>query len=99
MKLFTIFTSDERARAHVLGERARIRAAAKRVANHQEWGVRVIRDRARAVTARTATKHAAARSTSASAPASGIAYLARKKAQRDANAELAEHAREMVAEL
>ena len=45
---------------------------------------------------------AAARADSAeapSAPASGIAYLTRKKAQRDANAELAEHARETVAAL
>src|SRR3954462_12518378 len=47
MKLFTLFTSDDRALAHVRGERARIAAAAKRVANHQEWGVRVVLDRAR----------------------------------------------------
>src|SRR5689334_8625125 len=44
MKLFTIFTSDERALAHVRGARARIAAAVGRVANQQEWGVRVILD-------------------------------------------------------
>jgi len=60
--------------------------------------VRVILDRARAVRARTA-KGAAGRSTSASAPASGIAYLTRKKATRDANAELTEHAHDTVAAL
>src|SRR5229473_2309652 len=42
MKLFTIFTSDDRAIAHVRAERQRIAAAVKRVANHQEWGVRVV---------------------------------------------------------
>ena len=98
MKLFTIFTSDERALTHVRGERQRILAVSKRVANQHEWGVRVILDRARAVRART-PKGAAGRSTSASALPSGIAYLTRKKAQRDANAELAEHARETVAAL
>jgi len=98
MKLFTIFTSDERAVAYVHDERRRIRAAATRVANQHEWGVRVILDRARAVRARTA-RGAAGRSTSASPPASGLAYLTRKKATRDANAELAEHARETVAAL
>src|ERR1700716_2200376 len=64
MKLFTIFTGDERALAYVRGEQRRIRAAAKRVANQHEWGVRVILDRARAVRAKTSTNHAAGRSTS-----------------------------------
>jgi hypothetical protein len=101
MKLFTIFTSDERALAYVRGEGPRIRAAAKRVANQHEWGVRVILDRARAVSARTAAKGAAGgpASASASTPPSGIAYLTRKKAQRDANTELAKHARDTVAAL
>jgi hypothetical protein len=98
MKLFTIFTSDDRALAYVRGERQRIRAAAKRVANQHEWGVRVILDRARAVRARTSTDHPAGRSM-ANSPSTGIAYLTRKKAQRDASAELAEHARETVAAL
>src|SRR5258706_972042 len=91
MKLFTIFTSDERALAHVRGERRRLRAAATRVANQHEWGVRVILDPARAIEARTPAKRAAGRSATAGAPASGLAYLTRKKALRDANAELAEH--------
>jgi hypothetical protein len=99
MKLFTMFTSDERALAYVRGERQRIRAAATRVAHQHEWGVRVILDRARAVRAKTSTNHAAGHSRSASATASGVAYLRRKKAQRDANAELADHARETVAAL
>src|SRR5947207_6816428 len=46
MKLFTIFTSDARALEHVSAQRAHIDAVVKRVANHQEWGVRVVLDRA-----------------------------------------------------
>src|SRR3954471_2195874 len=48
MKLFTIFTSDERALEHVRRERRRVGATARRVANHHEWGVRVIFDRTQA---------------------------------------------------
>jgi hypothetical protein len=97
MKLFTLFTSDERALAHVRGERARIAAAARRVANHQEWGVRVIFDRTRA--AGSAAPAKAAQRTGNGSAASGVAYLTRKKAQRDAVHERAEHARETVATL
>lgn len=95
MKLFTIFMNDERALAHVRGERARITAMVKRVANHQEWGVRVVLARARAAGAqRTQAKARKARPA-----ASGLAYLAHKKAQRDAAAELATNARQTVAAL
>src|SRR3954471_13076126 len=48
MKLFTIFTTDERALEHVRRERRRVGATARRVANHHEWGVRVIFDRTQA---------------------------------------------------
>ena len=48
MKLFTIFTSDARALEHIAAQRMRIAALVKRVGNHQEWGVRVVLDRARA---------------------------------------------------
>src|SRR4051794_29862192 len=41
MKLFTIFTSDQRALEHVRAQRAQIAGLVKRVANQQEWGVRV----------------------------------------------------------
>src|SRR5882762_12023102 len=37
MKLFTIFTTDDRAVAHVRAERRRIAALVKRVADHHEW--------------------------------------------------------------
>jgi Gas vesicle synthesis protein GvpL/GvpF len=90
MKLFTIFTSDDRAVDHVRAERRRIAAAVKRVANHQEWGVRVVLDRGRAAAPKKKTVPPAR---------SGVAYLTRKKAQRDAVRELAASAREIVASL
>jgi hypothetical protein len=93
MKLFTIFNSDERALEHVRRDRVRIDALVKRLTNHHEWGVRVVLDRKPAAAARPAGR------TAASAATSGAAYLTRKKAQRDVAVELAERARETVAEL
>ena len=93
MKLFTIFTSDARALEDVTRERARIDSVLKRVANHLEWSVRVVLDRAAAV----APKGPAARESSRAA--SGAAFLIRKKAQRDAVKELADRSRAVVAEL
>ena len=96
MKLFTIFTSDDRALDQVRGDRRRVDAMVKRVANHVEWGVRVALDPA----------HRSAKASGAKAPrrsvraeAAGATYLSQKKAQRDAAVELAEHARETVAAL
>jgi hypothetical protein len=91
MKLFTIFTSDDRAIDHVRGQRARVRALVTRVAHHQEWGVRVALDRTRAA--------AALSKKPAAGGATGASYLAGKKAQRDASKELASRARETVAGL
>ncbi len=93
MKLFTMFASDARAIADVARNRARLDALVKRVAGHDEFGVRVVLDRAKAAARQRAGAAATKRS------ASGIAYLTKKKAQRDAATELAEHARDTVAEL
>jgi hypothetical protein len=94
MKLFTIFTSDERALDQIRGDRRRVDAMVKRVANHVEWGVRVtyVRLAARPVGLRRA-------GASPKAAPTGAGYLTQKKAQRDAAVEFAEHARETVAEL
>jgi hypothetical protein len=92
MKLFTIFTSDDRALDHVRAQRQRMAALVKRVGNHQEWGIRVVLDRTLASAALPGKK----------APAhagSGVSYLAQKKAQRDSSRELASRARETVAAL
>jgi hypothetical protein len=93
MKLFTIFTSDDRALDQVRGDRRRFDAMVKRVANHIEWGVRVthLRANAKPVGIQPTSPPKVART--------GMSYLSRKKAQRDAAVELTEHARETVAEL
>jgi hypothetical protein len=88
MKLFTLFTSDDRALAHLRAERRRIEATVKRVANQQEWGVRVVLDRP-----------PARRRVAAVVPVSGLSYLKEKKVQRDLTTELAARAGETVEEL
>jgi Gas vesicle synthesis protein GvpL/GvpF len=92
MKLFTIFTDDDRALQHLRADRQRLAGMVKRVANHQELGVRVLLDRARASAAPAAAKGRATRT-------SGLAYLSNKKAQRDAAAELASRAQTTVTDL
>ena len=90
MKLFTIFTSDARALEHITSQRTRIAALVKRVTNHQEWGVRLVLDRASPVARIPRANPSGSR---------GAAYLSHKKAQRDATVELASRARETVAGL
>ncbi|HEX3704154.1 MAG TPA: GvpL/GvpF family gas vesicle protein, partial [Vicinamibacterales bacterium] len=74
-------------------ERSRIDALLKRVSNHVEWGVRVVLDRAMAAPRGRGPHESAARA------ASGAAFLARKKAQRDAATRLARQAREIGSEV
>src|SRR5262249_17450967 len=71
MKLFTLFTSDDRAVENLRAGRRGIAAIVARVANHQEWGIRVVLDRERAA-ARTPVKKARATG------GPGLAYLARE---------------------
>ena len=92
MQLFTIFKTDERALEHVRAQRPRLARLVKRVANQQEWGIRVVLDRTLAAAAAKPRKAAPSRST-------GASYLAQKKASRDATKELASRARETVAGL
>jgi len=96
MKLFTIFTSDDRALAHVRSQRTRIAATARRVANHQEWGVRVILDRAPAAANPSGARGAGG---GPNGRPSGIAYLTQKKVQRDAGLERARRAHATIAAL
>jgi len=82
MKLFTLFACDARVLEHVRAQRGRIATLVKRVAHHQEWGVRIVRPRTAA----------AAATRKASVVRSGAAYLAHKKTERDALLELGAHA-------
>jgi hypothetical protein len=110
MKLFTIFTTDDRAVEHVRAERRRIATVVKRVANHQEWGVRVVGGGGggganplvggvRVVLDRDRAAAAVPKKKAPAGGRSGVAYLTRKKAQRDAMEELAARARDTVAAL
>jgi hypothetical protein len=95
-KLFTIFTSDQRALEHVRAQRARIVGLVRRVSNHQEWGVRVVLDRRLAAAALPKKKK---KNKAPATAATGASYLTQKKADRDASKELASRARETVADL
>jgi len=85
MKVFTLFSSEERAIVHLRAERSRIAATVKRVANQQEWGVRV------ALTGAGAHPRKAVRRSE-----TGTQFLARKRADRNLTAELSERAAETV---
>ena len=98
MKLFTIFANDERAREHMRDDSRRIDALIRRVANHQEWGLRVMLDRAGRPGA-AAGARARSRSKKGTTSGSGQSFLLRKIAERDASAELAQHAQDTVADL
>jgi len=76
MKLFTMFSSLEKAIVEVGEGRAEIERAMKRIAGSEEWGVRVARLPAASAVARGPAQR----------PASGAAFLAARKDARDATA-------------
>ncbi|HEY4596183.1 MAG TPA: GvpL/GvpF family gas vesicle protein [Thermoanaerobaculia bacterium] len=84
MKLFTLFSADERAVAFIQEDRERLGRVLDRVEARVEWGVRVRLDdvRARDVLAAEAQAGAGGKS-------SGTAFLLRKKLEQDASRELA----------
>lgn len=72
MKLFTMFSTRDRAIADVAGRRRTINAAMRRIAGADEWGVRITR---------AATPGASPRT---ERPRTGAAFLAARKQARDA---------------
>ncbi|HEV3190136.1 MAG TPA: GvpL/GvpF family gas vesicle protein [Polyangiaceae bacterium] len=90
MKLFTIFKTEERALEYIAGEKRRFTAAAKRVADHHEWGMRVAFDPLRARVLSSSRVPARKRSVvggGGEEAVSGATYLRYKKAQLRAAAE------------
>lgn len=83
LKLFTLFSSAERALAYVRENRERIDRSLDRVAGRVEWGVRIRLDdaRAREVLALEMSREGK--------PSAGTAFLLRKKLEQDAARELA----------
>jgi hypothetical protein len=83
MKLFTLFSTRERAFADVSGRRSEIVSVMRRISGAQEWGLRVTRS------------SESARSLPAPGrPASGAAFLAAKRQARDS----ARHAKAAAAD-
>jgi hypothetical protein len=77
MQLFTLFTSDERAVAHVTRDRARVERILARLDRHHEWGLRLMFDD---VAAQAAVEAAAVpRRGRGEVAVSGAAYLRRKR--------------------
>jgi hypothetical protein len=77
MKLFTMFSSVEKALVDVRRRRAAIDRTMTRIAGCEEWGVRV---------ARAPSAHAAAARGNGGAPATGAAFLTARRDARDAAA-------------
>jgi len=94
MKLFTLFTGDERALAHVTRHARGIARVLARVDRQLEWGVRLTFDeRAGASGEGQAESRGPKRSTVARPGETGAAYLTRKKDQRDRTRVRLAHAR------
>ena len=83
MQLFTLFTSDDRALAHVARDRRRINRVLTRIERKLEWGVRLTLDE-KTVEA-PARQGRSERRSPAGRAESGAAYLSRKRDQVDAH--------------
>jgi hypothetical protein len=70
MQLFTLFTSDDRAVSHVMGDRKRIARILSRIERQVEWGLRLTWDE-KAVRESIGSARAQ--------PATGAAFLSRKR--------------------
>lgn len=73
MKLFTLFSTDERALEHVRTMKRSLDRVVERIADCEEWGLRILLDEVRA--ARVAAEEARAKKV-----VSGTSFLLRKKA-------------------
>ena len=76
MKMFTLFSNDERVLAHVGKMKKTLERVVDRIAGCDEWGLRILFDEAEAT-------RLAAEEARASKPASGRSFLERKKKQQD----------------
>ncbi|HEY8077293.1 MAG TPA: GvpL/GvpF family gas vesicle protein [Labilithrix sp.] len=86
MKLFTLFSSDERVRDHTVRTKKTLDRVVARISGCEEWGLRVLFDEARAMK----------RAARGPAPASGVAFLKRKKELGDVRRRLAADAKDEV---
>jgi hypothetical protein len=94
MKLFTIFSSDERAADHVRKTKKKLDAVVAKIAGCQEWGLRILFDEARA---REVKEKVAAKQPKA--PVTGTGFLLRKKAHDESRRRLTSEAKHEVDDL
>lgn len=87
MKLFTLFSGDERAVDHVRRSLKRVRRVLTRVADREEWGVRLRLDERRALRRRLASDGAP------TGARGGAAFLVRKQREHRAVQQVASDAR------
>jgi hypothetical protein len=91
MQLFALFTSDERAVAHVTRDKRRIGRILDRIERQHEWGLRLTfdekaaREKVEGAHAGGSGRGARGVKARAKAPVSGSAYLARKRDLLDVN--------------
>jgi hypothetical protein len=94
MKLFTIFSSDERAADHVRKMKRGLDKVVAKIAGCEEWGLRILFDETRAAKV-NATKVAAA----PKLPVTGTGFLLRKKAHEESRRRLTSQAKHEVDDL
>jgi len=94
MKLFTIFSSDERAADHVRKMKKSLAKVVAKIAGCEEWGLRILFDEAGAAKAKE--RRDAARP---KAPVSGTSFLLRKKETDQMRRRLTSAAKEEVDDL
>jgi hypothetical protein len=82
MKLFTMFSTEERALADMASRRKSIDHAMKRIAGSEEWGIRVLRS-ASAGSLASDVRDPWREGSGSRAATSGAAFLAAKKQKRD----------------
>lgn len=87
MKLFTLFSTDDRARSHFGRTRKRIDRLIRRITGRDEWGVRVSMDERVVVKSRLDGQSRPPRATS------GTAFLMGKKKEKDAARGLVDEAK------
>lgn len=95
MKLFTIFSTDDRAVAHVRKMKRGLDSVVARIAGCEEWGLRILFDETRAAKA----KAASAKKAAAKAPVTGTSFLLRKKAHEESRRRLTSEAKHEVDDL
>lgn len=95
MKLFTLFSSDERALKDVGKKKRVIEKTLKRIAGREEWGVRVFFDEIRAAKLMSKSSNGHAKEPASS----GTSFLQRKKGERDVKRVLEANAAHQASEL